>query len=251
MESQSSLQALRGSLQALRANACVSCATCGALDGILDSVCDSPETERPLFTPSNRVAGDWSAHIATTLDRTASALAELTPEQWEAPSLCEGWRVRDVAGHLVWRLGESTGTILRTASRTLIDRRVTFDAAVAEIARREADAPTDQLVAELHRVAQAKVYRSGRTGITELTEAVVHSIDIFEALEIPLRLSPRSTSAVAVARLKTPFAKASRRASGRTLIAVDARWRIGSGPVIEATASRLVAALYGRLPFPS
>lgn len=201
-----------------------------------------------MFSPSKRVAGDWSAHIATTLDRTASALAELSPEQWEAPSLCEGWRVRDVAGHLVWRLGEPTGAIVRTASRSLLSGRL--DAAIAQIARDVAQAPVDELVAELHRVAEAKVYRHGRTGITELTEAVVHSIDMFEALGLPLRLSPRSTSAVAVARLKTPFAKEARRASGRTLVATDARWRIGTGAPIEATAARLIAALYGRLPFP-
>jgi uncharacterized protein (TIGR03083 family) len=28
-------------------------------------------------------------------------LAALTPEQWESPSLCDGWRVRDVAVHLL------------------------------------------------------------------------------------------------------------------------------------------------------
>ena len=30
----------------------------------------------------------------------ADLLESLTPEQWVAPSLCEGWRVRDVAAHL-------------------------------------------------------------------------------------------------------------------------------------------------------
>src|SRR5690606_34871744 len=28
-------------------------------------------------------------------------LRGLTPEQWEAPSLCAGWRVRDVVAHVV------------------------------------------------------------------------------------------------------------------------------------------------------
>src|SRR4051812_48750194 len=32
----------------------------------------------------------------------ADYLATLTPEQWEAPSLCEGWRVRDVVGHILY-----------------------------------------------------------------------------------------------------------------------------------------------------
>src|ERR1700678_1954715 len=28
-------------------------------------------------------------------------LETLTPEQWDAPSLCAAWRVRDVVGHMV------------------------------------------------------------------------------------------------------------------------------------------------------
>jgi uncharacterized protein (TIGR03083 family) len=31
----------------------------------------------------------------------AEFLATLTPEQWEAASLCEGWRVRDVVAHVM------------------------------------------------------------------------------------------------------------------------------------------------------
>ena len=34
-------------------------------------------------------------------DSLVNTLKSLTPQQWDAPSLCEGWRVRDVVGHLV------------------------------------------------------------------------------------------------------------------------------------------------------
>jgi len=38
-----------------------------------------------------------------TAERTdlADFLVTLTPEQWEAPSLCEDWRVRDVVAHVM------------------------------------------------------------------------------------------------------------------------------------------------------
>ena len=38
-----------------------------------------------------------------TAERTdlADLLETLTPEQWEAPSLCKGWRVRDVVAHVM------------------------------------------------------------------------------------------------------------------------------------------------------
>lgn len=208
------------------------------------------DDERPLFTPSNRVAGDWSAHIATTLDRTATALGALEPEQWEAPSLCEGWRVRDVVGHLVWRLGEPTGGLMRSMSRAYFGRHVMPDRAIADLARAEAEASNDELIGKLRRIAANKVYKRGRTGITELTEAVVHTVDISEAIDAPFPVSPRSTSAVAIARIRVPLSHAARVASGHALIATDARWKIGDGAPVEATASRLIAALFGRLPLP-
>ena len=38
-----------------------------------------------------------------TAERTdlADFLATLTPGEWVAPSLCEGWRVRDVVAHVM------------------------------------------------------------------------------------------------------------------------------------------------------
>lgn len=208
-------------------------------------------SERPYFTPSSRVEGDWSAHIATTIDRTASLLEQLTAEQWQAPSLCSGWRVQDVAGHLVWRLGEPGGRLLRSASTAVLSGRRSPAGAVDALARDYAQVPPQQLVARLREIAAAKLYGKGRAGISELTEAVVHAYDIAEALGIPLSLSPRSTSAVAIARIRVPFSHAARLAAGRTLLATDARWRIGRGGTkVEGTAGRLLAALFGRLPLP-
>ena len=39
--------------------------------------------------------------VAETRTDLASYLATLTPEQWNAPTLCDKWKVRDVVGHLV------------------------------------------------------------------------------------------------------------------------------------------------------
>ncbi|KAB1657293.1 maleylpyruvate isomerase family mycothiol-dependent enzyme [Pseudoclavibacter chungangensis] len=213
-------------------------------------VSDSIAPDRPFFTPSPRVAGDWSAHIATSLDRTADVLVGFDEAQWSAPSLCEGWTVRDVVGHLVWRVGAPSGEMLSTASKAYFGHHVSPDRAIDDLARTEAEAPTAALVADLRRIADTKMQGIGRTGITELTEVVVHAFDITEALGVPLRLSPRSTSAVAVARTRIPFSAARRAVASSTLCASDARWCIGRGPRREATAGRLIAALFGRLPLP-
>ncbi|WP_415154580.1 maleylpyruvate isomerase family mycothiol-dependent enzyme [Propionicimonas sp.] len=51
----------------------------------------------------------------------ADLLATLTPEQWEAASLCEGWRVRDVVAHV---LSFDDVTLLGTLRRAVRARFV-------------------------------------------------------------------------------------------------------------------------------
>lgn len=42
----------------------------------------------------------WRIYAAERAD-VHDFLASLTPAQWDEPSLCEGWRIRDVAVHLL------------------------------------------------------------------------------------------------------------------------------------------------------
>lgn len=44
---------------------------------------------------------DAMAMAAAERAEMADFLESLSAEQWEAPSLCAGWRVRDVAAHVV------------------------------------------------------------------------------------------------------------------------------------------------------
>lgn len=204
-----------------------------------------PDDPRPYFTPSSRVAGDWSAHIATTLDRTAAMLEHLPAERWDEPSTCEGWRIRDVAGHLIWRLGSSTWDMLRSGAGSYFGRHMTPAGAIAEIGVREGSRPVEELAAGLREIADGKVGARQRVSIAELTEAVVHAYDMSEPLGLDLRLSPRSTAAVVMARLKVP-------GGGRTiarsysLAATDARWEVGRGPRIEATAGQITMHVFDR-----
>ena len=45
-------------------------------------------------------AGIWQIIIEERLG-IRDLLRSLTPGQWDEPSLCDGWRVRDVAAHLI------------------------------------------------------------------------------------------------------------------------------------------------------
>lgn len=209
---------------------------------------DQRGNERPtsgvIFSrPAKRIAGDWSAHIATTLDRLADLLEQCSEEQWQAPSLCEGWRVRDVVGHLIWRLGSTNGAIARAGLSSLKPQKK-----FAEIARQVADADTSDLVHQLRAIAAGKLAGEGSTGLIDLTEAVVHAYDITEALDLPLRLSPRSTGAVALARTRIPaLTGPTKLTRSATLRALDSRWQIGHGTPIDATSGSIIMFLFGRI----
>ena len=50
---------------------------------------------------------DWDALLWAESGDLADLLDELSDEEFDRPSLCEGWAVRDVGGHMVY--GHTTG----------------------------------------------------------------------------------------------------------------------------------------------
>ncbi|MEC5148663.1 maleylpyruvate isomerase family mycothiol-dependent enzyme [Cryobacterium sp. GrIS_2_6] len=198
---------------------------------------------------------DWSPEIAATLTGIAGILETLSAEEWETPSLCGGWRVRDAAGHLVWRVGTPTRQLLGTGWTALREQlpNLSVDHAVDTLSRRAAEADPDELIASLQTTAAeyaaGRVTARGRHGITELTEVVVHGLDLAHPLGRALEVSPVALGAVAVRRAliaPTPVKAVVRR---RTLAATDAGWRVGRGAVIESTGVNIVLFLFGREGF--
>jgi len=192
------------------------------------------------------VSGEKDAAIGGLLVRVAGMLEELTPEQWESPSLCEGWRVRDVAGHLIWRVGSPSARMMASALGTMIGERVGPMQAFDVLAVREARADYVTLVARLRHIAALKLSGVGRRGTGELVEVVVHGLDMAQPLGVDLAIDGSVTHAVASAGARLlPFEKREvlRR---RTLVAADAGWRIGRGPEITGSAEAIVLYLFGR-----
>src|SRR5687767_15274553 len=58
----------------------------------------------------------WSAVRDIRLG-IADQLESLDPQEWDAPSLCEGWRVRDVAGHVAFVPTIRTRDLMSVAPR--------------------------------------------------------------------------------------------------------------------------------------
>ncbi|TFB99776.1 maleylpyruvate isomerase family mycothiol-dependent enzyme [Cryobacterium adonitolivorans] len=192
----------------------------------------------------------WSGHLAATLTAIADLLAGLTPEQWEAQSLCTGWRVRDVAGHLVWRLGSTKRELVGSATRAYVGHFVRPARAIDVVSRAAASAEPEQLVARLREIAAAKA-TTGRGGIVELTEAVVHGLDVAHPLGLTLPIHATAGGAVALRRSLIAPTEITAVLRTRRLVATDAEWSVGHGEPLRGQASELILFLFGRGPLPA
>ncbi len=192
------------------------------------------------------VSSDWRPAIGMTLGLVTDLLESLAPEQWERESLCAGWRVRDVAGHLVWRMGSSLSSIVRDSARVVFREGVSPMRIIDVLSLRAAEAEPRELVRQLREIADARLGLHGRRSVHELSEVVVHGYDIAHALGRTLAIPSVTTGAVALSRaLTAPMAiKAAIR--DRTLVATDAKWSIGQGPELTASAEALILFLFRR-----
>ena len=197
-------------------------------------------------TDESRVNANWGAHTGATLTAIADILSTLTPEQWQAPSLCDGWRVQDVVGHLVWRTGSSNRELLTSIGRAYVGHHVNPNKAIDDLSKQAAAAQPAELIARLRHIATAKAAGTGRTGISELTEAVVHGIDLAEPLGIVLPVAPAASGAVALRRSLTTPTEIKAVLRTRVLVATDADWRVGAGTPLERTAQQHLIFLFGR-----
>src|SRR4051794_36245596 len=97
--------------------------------------------------PSLSVDAVWAV-VDRERIRLADLLAELADDEWNRPSLCRGWSVREVAAHLVLaHTGPGAAAVAMVRARGSVDRMI------HDTACRHAAVPTAQLVAELRAMA--------------------------------------------------------------------------------------------------
>lgn len=187
----------------------------------------------------------WRVIAAERLS-LAEQLDGLSDAQWDEPSLCDGWRVRDVVSHLV--LGANPPAWPTRISWTL-RKAGRFNPLNRDLAIHFAAAPPSRLTAQLreHAGSQRLPAPLVTNHLTTLLDVLVHGQDI----AVPLRLGrPVPVDAAAVAATKAwtmgwPF-WAKRRLRGLRLTATDVDWSVGSGVPVEAPIAAVLLALVGR-----
>jgi uncharacterized protein (TIGR03083 family) len=189
----------------------------------------------------------WAAIDHERLE-LADLLDDLAPAEWEQPSLCAGWRVRDVAAHLALA---QTGA--GRAALDLLRARGSLQRMIHDSAVRHAELPTRRLVEGIRGMAGARRTAPGVTPLEPLLDALVHGQDI----AVPLgrsRAMPIDAAATAATRvwdmpwpMSTTFAPR-RRLAGLRLVATDVDWAVGEGERVEGPIQALLMVLTGRTP---
>lgn len=119
----------------------------------------------------------WAA-IDEQRVRTAELLELLTPEQWEHPSLCQGWTVRHVAAHLTLQQQRVRDVAAFAARNPSILRRATLTGTIHESAVVQSQLPTREPLSRIRAMIGSRRHSAFVTPLETLTDILVHSQDI-------------------------------------------------------------------------
>src|SRR5260370_6611984 len=132
-------------------------------------------------------ADDLQPFVAATYFALADLLSALPAERWDAASLCEGWRVREVVAHVTMpaRYGEDA------FMAELREDGFDFTRLSNRIASRDATLATSELVANLRSETLHRWTPPGGGAHGALNHVVIHSLDI----TVPLGEERRASEA--------------------------------------------------------
>lgn len=186
---------------------------------------------------------DLLALTGDTFVRLADTLAAQSLDVWDAPSLCERWRVREVVAHM-------TAAARYTPEQYFAELQADggdFGTTIDRIADRDGRLEPDMLLANLRDEQLHRWTPPGGGGAGALSHAVIHGLDVTAPLGLD---GPAGDPAFRSVLDTLTTGGVSHHfgidPTGRLLRATDLDWQFGAGAPIEATAGDLVLSLAGR-----
>jgi uncharacterized protein (TIGR03083 family) len=172
----------------------------------------------------------------------ADFLAGLSPAQWEQPTLCELWRVRDVVAHVISYDELSRGRLVwRFVRGGLMPNRANA-IGVAEYAVRS----PEQLTELMRACIPPRGLTAGFGGMIALVDGMIHQQDIRRALGLPRDIPSQRLRTVLDYSLNVPAVRGARRSRGARLVATDLDWSHGDGLEVSGPGEALLMAMAGR-----
>jgi uncharacterized protein (TIGR03083 family) len=172
----------------------------------------------------------------------AALLDELSAAQWEHPTLCERWRVRDVVAHAFGYDGLSRAALVRQFIRGGLNVDRINELGVMDLAKRTPDELRDMVRSHL----EPRGLTAGFGGRIALTDNMIHQQDIRRPLGMARRIPDERLLTALNFALYAPTIRGAWRARGVHLVADDVRWSHGTGPEVRGGGEALLMAVAGR-----
>lgn len=184
----------------------------------------------------------WARVEARRREFLALAVS-LDEAQLDTPSLCDGWRVRDVLGHVVWLATTAPPELVREV--ILAGGRT--DRALDATAKVIGSLPTSDVVRQLEGGVTSRLVAPTVTPAALAADLLVHLQDVRRPLDIEGVVDPaEATQALDTYLATNRFVGGRRRAKGLTLRADDHDWSSGRGAEVRGPAEALLLAVTGR-----
>jgi uncharacterized protein (TIGR03083 family) len=200
------------------------------------------DENRPL-EPNVTDDANLQPAIAIEFLALADVLEPAAQARWDSPSLCEGWRVREVIAHLTMPARYNEEEFMAELRSCEFD----FGRLSNQIASRDAALPVGQLLANMRSEVMHRWTPPGGGYHGALNHAVIHGLDVTVPLRMPRR-SPDETIRVVLDDLTNGGGHEHFGVSidGRRLEATDLDWSYGSGPLLRGAAEDLALVFCGR-----
>jgi uncharacterized protein (TIGR03083 family) len=185
---------------------------------------------------------DWPS-IQAEREACADLFESLTPEQLAQASWCQGWTVRDVAGHMIAATEKSPGTFFMALAAS----GFSFNKMSDRDAKRCGAGDAARLASQMRSGALRRTHPPGPL-TAMLGEVVVHGEDIRRPLGLEPRKFPDRTLVTVADFYKNSnlLIGTKRRLSGLRLQATDVEWSHGDGPEVTGPMVSLLLAMTGR-----
>ena len=183
----------------------------------------------------NAIADEYRA-LADLLEAAGAGV-------WDAPSLCERWRTREVVAHVTMPARYDGPAFMAELEAAGGD----FTRLSDVIAARDGVLPADTLLHDLRSPVLHGWEPPGGGSAGALTHCVIHALDVEEAVPLPRRVPDASIRSV----LALVAAEGAPNLFGIDLSDVELRaddldWSSGSGALVAGPAQALVLVAAGR-----
>lgn len=185
------------------------------------------------------------AHIHAERRALAATLADLTPEQWQADSLCAGWTVQDVAAHVISHPQIGWAQMPAMVARNLGH---SYNAMIfREVKRMGASSTRESILADYAAFDGSTRKVPTTTVLEPLMDCLVHHQDITRPLGLRRDMDPEAAAAAADRARTLAFLSGTRKlVKGCRMVATDVDWVRGSGPTITGPVQELLMVCMGR-----